>query len=1071
METDSPSTHRKTDIRYSRFLRSPWLIALGISVSVGLGVFSIMGQVMQTTGIRAPAVYILSAVLFVPIVLTFAERVVAKPERGWAFNIGQIGDPVFLSFVNGWLAFIGYLCLAALLSWGAGLHLNRLVEQFSGYVIDARYLGIGLVALVVLNRLLTTRERWQTRTIIVFLGLMMLMLVVARAWAAPDIQVKFNTLFKTPGDIVKVIAYLSATIWGICLILDRSDQIQRPDHTILPVLAVTLIGGLIVGVFAAGSLAGNPGLLINNPIPLASLASQKGELMGVIYLVASVLMILMALDRVFDSSIRLAGAMTRDGFFPKRLQIIHRDLGIPAFTMLAFALASALIIAFVPIELVIGIVAFIVLWVTTLVIARDLFYRPARLPRERRFKSPFYPLVPALSIGINIFLSFGLTRVVWVAGLSWLVLGIIYYFLYARQSGIDVHRQAYVVGGIKPLHKEADYRVLVGIANPATAASLLEIATRVAKARKGEVLALQVVVLPEQMPVYMKQASAQDKWRELAGLIQEYESHDVQIQPLVRMAPSPEAGILETVREEGVHLVILGWSGDQTASEVDREPVVGPVVRTAPCEVVVLRGVLSSAIENVIVPVAGGPHAPAALNLGEALTKDCDCRVVALNIVRGTMTPEKEKQAYESLHEAVAESENPEKVDLRVSQANFVKRGILRESEDFDLLLLGASREGFLALNFFGGLPTQIAQERTKPTILVKRFEGFSYYWVRRMWQALTDQVPALSQDERTEVYAQMGQAARANKSFYILIFFSSIIAYMGLIQGSAAVIIGAMLVAPLMSPILAMAHSIVQGNLRLFRRATESAIKGIALAIGTSIALTVILPAQPVTTELLSRTHPNLLDLLVALASGAAAAYAMSRKSLAAALPGVAIAAALVPPLCVVGYGLGAANFQIANGALLLFATNLSAIVLAGAITFLLIGFRPPRAEYGQHMQRGILIAILVLLIIAIPLGFTSVVSRSQIQRTSQVEDVLRSAVEAQSAVVHNVTITQQEDGLMIEVIIYDFGQLDTQDLDEIRNEISTAVGVPITIHATIIPATLEESSGISPTLESVGP
>jgi len=485
----------------------------------------------------------------------------------------------------------------------------------------------------------------------------------------------------------------------------------------------------------------------------------------------------------------------------------------------------------------------------------------------------------------------------------------------------------------------------------------------------------------------------------------------------------------------------------------------------------VLRGVLSSAIENVIVPVAGGPHAPAALNLGEALTKDCDCRVVALNIVRGTMTPEKEKQAYESLHEAVAESENPEKVDLRVSQANFVKRGILRESEDFDLLLLGASREGFLALNFFGGLPTQIAQERTKPTILVKRFEGFSYYWVRRMWQALTDQVPALSQDERTEVYAQMGQAARANKSFYILIFFSSIIAYMGLIQGSAAVIIGAMLVAPLMSPILAMAHSIVQGNLRLFRRATESAIKGIALAIGTSIALTVILPAQPVTTELLSRTHPNLLDLLVALASGAAAAYAMSRKSLAAALPGVAIAAALVPPLCVVGYGLGAANFQIANGALLLFATNLSAIVLAGAITFLLIGFRPPRAEYGQHMQRGILIAILVLLIIAIPLGFTSVVSRSQIQRTSQVEDVLRSAVEAQSAVVHNVTITQQEDGLMIEVIIYDFGQLDTQDLDEIRNEISTAVSVPITIHATIIPATLEESNGTSPALESVGP
>jgi uncharacterized hydrophobic protein (TIGR00271 family) len=540
---------------------------------------------------------------------------------------------------------------------------------------------------------------------------------------------------------------------------------------------------------------------------------------------------------------------------------------------------------------------------------------------------------------------------------------------------------------------------------------------------------------------------------------------------MVRLAPSPEAGILETIREEHAHVVVLGWSGMRTANQVDREPVVGPVIRSAPCEVVVLRGILSEPIESVIVPIAGGPHAPAALNLGEALVKDCDCRIVALNIVRGKLTEDRKAQAIENLRQAVVESLEPEKVELRVVQASQVRKGILAEAEDFDLLLLGASREGLLALNFFGGLPTQIAQERTKPTILVKRFEGLSYYWLRRMWQAVSDQVPALLPEERTEVYAQMSHAARADVSFYILIFLSSIIAYLGLIQGSAAVIIGAMLVAPLMSPILAMAHSIVQGNLRLFRRATESTIKGVALAVGTSIALTLILPPQPANAEILSRTHPNILDLIVALASGAAAAYAMSRKSLAAALPGVAIAAALVPPLCVVGYGLGSAEFQIANGALLLFVTNLSAIILAGAITFLLVGFRPARAEYGQQMQRGIFLAIVVLVIIAIPLGFTSVVSRRNIQRVRHVESTLEKAVEEASAFVHDISVEQQGDMLLVEVTIYDFGQFDSHDLNQIRQVISDAVGMPVTIRATVIPAHLEESGGVTTALEAANP
>jgi uncharacterized hydrophobic protein (TIGR00271 family) len=1061
----------KPAIRFSRFLRSRWLIALGTSVTIGLGVFTLLGQVMQVTGIRASAAYGLAAVVFIPLLITIVERASAKPEGGWAFNLVRTDDSLFLSFFSGWLTFAGYLCLAALLSWGAGLHLNRLVEQFSGYVVEVRYLAIGLISLVVLNRLLTTRERWQSRTLIIVACILILLFIITREWISPGVDEKISVLLKTPSDILRIVAYLASTIWGISLILDHSDQIRRPERTMFSVLTVTLIGGLFVGFLAAGALVLYPGFVINNAMPLASLAAEKGELAGVIYLVAGVLIALMALDRTLNSSLRLSGAMIRDGFFPQRLETIHSGLGIPVRWMFVFALLSALVVIITPIGILVGVVAFSILWVTAFIVGKDLFYPPARLPRERSFKSPFYPLFPTIAIAICIFLVFGLPIEVWIIGSGWFALGVIYYFLYAQSQGIAARRQETVVGEIVPGRSESEYRVLVGVANPATAPSLIEIGSKLAKTRDGQVLVLQVVVLPEQMPAHLKKETAREKWHALAALVDEVQEPGVRIEPMVRLAPSPEAGILETVREERAHVVVLGWSGDQVVQEVDREPVVGPVIRSAPCEVVVLRGVLSGTIENLIVPVSGGPHAPAALNLGEALVHDCDCQIVALNIVRGTLTPDKESQAMDRLRQAVADSDDPEKVELRVVNANQISKGILKEAAEFDLLLLGASQEGLLALNFFGGLPTRIAQERTKPTILVKRFEGFSHFWFRRFWQLLSDQMPALTQEEKTGVYAQMGQAARADISFYILIFLSSMIAYLGLIQGSSAVIIGAMLVAPLMSPILAMAHSIVQGNLRLFRRATESTIKGVALAIGTSIALTVILPQQSPTVEILSRTQPNILDLIIALASGAAAAYAMSRKTLAAALPGVAIAAALVPPLCVVGYGLGSAQFQIANGALLLFTTNLSAIILAGAITFLLVGFRPPRAEYGQRMQTGIIIAVVVLIIIAIPLGFTSVISRQKIQRVSQVESTLEAAIEELSAFVQDISVEQRGDQLLIEVTIYDFGQFDSRDLDQIRQEISDLVGIPVIIHATVIPASFEESSGGPAALESVSP
>ena len=140
---------------------------------------------------------------------------------------------------------------------------------------------------------------------------------------------------------------------------------------------------------------------------------------------------------------------------------------------------------------------------------------------------------------------------------------------------------------------------------------------------------------------------------------------------------------------------------------------------------------------------------------------------------------------------------------------------------------------------------------------------------------------------------------------FFFLLALASVIAALGLITNSSAVIIGAMIVAPLMNPILSLSFAIATANWALFFRSVVTIVLGSFLAMGVAALVTVVSPWDVVGSELLSRTRPTMLDLGIAIAAGAAGAFSLTRKSIASSIAGVAIAVALVPPLCVVGIGL----------------------------------------------------------------------------------------------------------------------------------------------------------------------
>ena len=218
-------------------------------------------------------------------------------------------------------------------------------------------------------------------------------------------------------------------------------------------------------------------------------------------------------------------------------------------------------------------------------------------------------------------------------------------------------------------------------------------------------------------------------------------------------------------------------------------------------------------------------------------------------------------------------------------------------------------------------------------------------------WQTYRDRLAAqmgVDEQRKTEVYLEISQAATLRDTTYWLqIIFAAGIATLGLVLNSPAVIIGAMLISPLMGPILSLGLALAAGDFILLARAIANLALSCSVAISFAVLLIFALPFKEATNEILARTTPNTLDLGVALFSGAIGAIAICRpiKGVVTSIPGVSIAVALMPPLCVVGFGVGVAfslnwseGFQIARGGGLLFLTNLVAISFASLLVFLML-------------------------------------------------------------------------------------------------------------------------------------
>ena len=293
------------------------------------------------------------------------------------------------------------------------------------------------------------------------------------------------------------------------------------------------------------------------------------------------------------------------------------------------------------------------------------------------------------------------------------------------------------------------------------------------------------------------------------------------------------------------------------------------------------------------------------------------------------------------------------------------------------------------------------------------------------------------SQEQYASLFANLREESKLNSTFMTLLILATFIATFGLYINSASVIIGAMLLAPLMQPIVGISMGLLRQDIALFTNAAKSISFGVMAVIGSAMLITWLLPLGQLTSEMNARLSPTILDMFVAIVSGVAAAYAKSNEKIIGSLAGVAIAVALVPPIAVAGIGLGWADWSMFGSAFLLFTTNLVGIILAASLTFLMLGFSPVSVA-----KKGLMSALVLVAIVSVPLYMSFTQMKHDLDIQKQLSS-FETSINKKS--IHLKNIELQGDEVRCEVIASDI--LSSREKATLKSLIAKEVGEDVKV------------------------
>jgi nucleotide-binding universal stress UspA family protein len=342
------------------------------------------------------------------------------------------------------------------------------------------------------------------------------------------------------------------------------------------------------------------------------------------------------------------------------------------------------------------------------------------------FRVPFYPATPIVAIVLNMSLAlyqFRFDPRSWYIAVVWVFVGVFIYFVFFRRASEAMEPKVLEVKQSKTDSPYA-FRILVPLHNPDHVIPLMNLATPIAKANQGEIIPLGVVDIPINLPTHEGLRFVHHKTPLLKQAVEYGKGQEVETRSAVRVAHRVYDGIIQAAEAERVSLIVMGWKGYTSTRDRIMGEVTDKVVRHTPCDLIAVSLTGHREFKRILVPTAGGPHAMLAAEYVGLYRDALDCEVTCCYVVKPNATESDRAAATEWIGKTVHLTGLEGKVKVRLLEGRKVATALVKAAVDYDLIVLGASKEGVFSSVLLGEIPEKVARYSRTPVMIVKRNEG-----------------------------------------------------------------------------------------------------------------------------------------------------------------------------------------------------------------------------------------------------------------------------------------------------------------------------------------------------------
>jgi amino acid transporter/nucleotide-binding universal stress UspA family protein len=764
MDNNNQPETRQTQVTFARNLGLFDATMIGVGAMIGAGIFVLTGLAAGVAGPAAILAFALNGVVTLLTAFSYAELASAIPEAGGGYSFIKRAFPSWVAFLSGWMLWFAYTVACALYALGFGSYfweffhkytpqlsqtLTRALTWWPGSHIAVITVMVGLALLSLNYRGAEVTGKAENIFTVSKIAILAVFIGFGlwQAFQNPEMVVSAFRPFLANGfgGVLVAMGLTFIAFEGYDLIATVSEEVQDPKRNIpraiFIALGITMVVYLLIIFVAIGAMP-------SEGAPSWQLLGEKGETaiveaaqafmpaFGVALIVfGGLLSTLSALNATILASSRVAFTMGRDRLLPPILSAIHPRARTPHIAIIVTGVILLILAVSLDVT-VVGSAASVMFLLTFTLVNLSVLVLRADRSIKRGYSIPCYPWPPLLGVVTSVFLAVyqlnlgaeGLRS--WSISLGWIVIGLAVYFAFFHREAVKALPKVIAPYPEPELEvRPASFRVLVPVYNPDNVDTLVGIACKLVHphGEDGEVVVVSVVEVPVQLDIseglkFVGQREAVLRTAEAIG-----GQEGVRLRTEVRVAHKTAQALLRMAHHEKADVLIIGWRGYSGKHDTVFGSVVDEIVDNTPCDLLVVKfdPGLRPPFRHLLLPTAGGPSARYAARIAGSLLAE-DGTITLAGVARARADEQGLARVREAVAETTAEIPFELAVERKLLTGRSVAAAVVKESKsnEYDALIVGATKASYFKRMMFGKIPEQIARYSLTPVILIKHHEG-----------------------------------------------------------------------------------------------------------------------------------------------------------------------------------------------------------------------------------------------------------------------------------------------------------------------------------------------------------